>query len=180
MRALAGDLPADAATIQRLKRTEFHSLGLVLGYSYAGSPVIQRYGFRTAQDPAAGNGMLPDGTTYSPVAEPGARLPHAWQPDGSSLYDHLGSGFTLVGPVASWPDGVARLVRQATERGLPLTLCEPPADYPWRDEFLLVRPDQHIAWRDSDCDRIDLDVVTGRAMSSAVGTSMTGTGSVRG
>ena len=41
MRALAGDLPRDAAAIQRAKRAEFHSLGLVLGYSYAGSPVIQ-------------------------------------------------------------------------------------------------------------------------------------------
>lgn len=41
LRALAGDLPADAAVIQRVKRFEFYSLGLVLGYSYAGSPVIQ-------------------------------------------------------------------------------------------------------------------------------------------
>ena len=41
MRSLAGDLPADAAVIQRAKRAEFHSLGLVLGYTYAGSPVIQ-------------------------------------------------------------------------------------------------------------------------------------------
>jgi 2-polyprenyl-6-methoxyphenol hydroxylase-like FAD-dependent oxidoreductase len=180
MRTLAGDLPADAAAIQRAKRAEFYSLGLVLGYSYAGSPVIQRHGFLTAEDRAAGNGLLPDTTSYDPVAEPGARLPHAWLPDGSSLYDHLGSGFTLVGPVTRRPDGVARLARRARDLGLPLTIYEPPADYPWREDFLLVRPDQHIAWRDSDCDRIDLDVVTGRAMASAGGTSMTGTGSVRG
>jgi len=180
MRALAGDLQPDAAAIQRAKRPEFHSLGLVLGYSYAGSPVIQPPGPRAAEAPTAGNGQTPDSISYVPVAEPGARLPHAWLPDGSSLYDQLGSDFALIGPVARCPDGVARIVRRARERGLPLTLCEPPADYPWRDEFLLVRPDQHIAWRASDCDRIDLDVVTGRAMSSAVGTSMTGTGSVRG
>ncbi len=41
MRAMAGDLPADAAVIQEAKRAEFHSLGLVLGYSYAGSAAIQ-------------------------------------------------------------------------------------------------------------------------------------------
>ena len=41
MRSLAHDLPPDAQAIQRAKRSEFHSLGLVLGYSYAGSPVIQ-------------------------------------------------------------------------------------------------------------------------------------------
>jgi hypothetical protein len=40
---------------------------------------------------------------------------------------------------------------------------QPPPDYPWRDAFLLVRPDQHIAWRASDPDDIDLDVVTGRS-----------------
>ena len=180
MRALAGDLPADAATIQRAKRPEFHSLGLVLGYSYAGSPVIQPLDSLAADAAAGGNAVVPDSTSYTPVAEPGARLPHAWLPDGSSLYDHLGTGFTLVGPVESRPQGVAPLARRARQRGLPLALCEPPADYPWRDEFLLVRPDQHIAWRDSDCRCIDLDVASGHATSTAVGTSMTGTGSYLG
>ena len=41
MRSLARDLPRDERAIQAAKRSEFHSLGLVLGYSYAGSPVIQ-------------------------------------------------------------------------------------------------------------------------------------------
>jgi 2-polyprenyl-6-methoxyphenol hydroxylase-like FAD-dependent oxidoreductase len=149
MRALAGDLPPDAAAIQRAKRFEFYSLGLVLGYSYAGSPVIQPGARR---DPAPA-----DTTVYTPRAEPGDRLPHAWGPDGTSLYDQLGPGFTLVGP----PDGTGPLMGQARQRGLPLTLCEPPADYPWRADYLLVRPDQHIAWRASDPAGIDLDMVTG-------------------
>ena len=50
MRSLAGDLPADGPAIQRAKRPEFHSLGLVLGYSYAGSPVVQP----TARHPRSG------------------------------------------------------------------------------------------------------------------------------
>jgi 2-polyprenyl-6-methoxyphenol hydroxylase-like FAD-dependent oxidoreductase len=179
MGALAGDLPADAAAIQRAKRAEFYSLGLVLGYSYAGSPVIQppdgpAPDRPAPDDAAAGDVLVPDTTSYTPVAEPGARLPHAWLPDGSSLYDHLGVGFTLVGPVSSRSDGVAELARRARERGLPLTLCQPPADYPWRDEFLLIRPDQHIAWRAADPGRIDLDVVTGRAISRETGASTTG------
>ena len=41
LRSLAQDLPRDERAIQAAKRSEFHSLGLVLGYSYAGSPVIQ-------------------------------------------------------------------------------------------------------------------------------------------
>jgi 2-polyprenyl-6-methoxyphenol hydroxylase-like FAD-dependent oxidoreductase len=151
MRALAGDLPADAATIQRAKRPEFYSLGLVLGYSYAGSPVIQ---------PGSGcDAATADTTVYTPSADPGARLPHAWRPDGTSLYDHLGHGFTLLGP----PGRGGSLVSRARARGVPMTLCEPPADYPWREEYLLVRPDQHIAWRASDPDDVDLDVVTGRS-----------------
>jgi hypothetical protein len=154
MAALAGDLPADAAAIQRVKRFEFYSLGLVLGYSYAGSPLIQP---GTPPSPAA------DSTSYTPTARPGDRLPHAWFPDGASLYDRLGTGFTLVGP-AGCGDGVAA---RARGRGIPLAVVQPPPDYPWRDAFLLVRPDQHIAWRASDPDSIDLDFATGLATTTA-------------
>jgi len=148
MRALAGDLPADESVIQRVKRAEFHSLGLVLGYSYAGSPVIQQLSSRTAPT---------DLMTYTPSAEPGARLPHAWMPDGSSLYDQLGTGFALVGPVARATSSLDR----ARELGIQLRLVEPPAAYPWRDEYLLIRPDQHIAWRTADPHCIDFNLVTG-------------------
>ena len=54
---------------------------------------------RSIQPGAAAAAARPP-TTYTPVAEPGARLPHAWLPDGTSLYDRLGRGFTLVGPAA--------------------------------------------------------------------------------
>jgi 2-polyprenyl-6-methoxyphenol hydroxylase-like FAD-dependent oxidoreductase len=161
MRALAGELPADAAAIQRAKRPEFHSLGLVLGYSYAGSPVIQ---------PFTRPGPVGDTTSYRPAADPGARLPHAWLPDGSSLYDQLGTGFTLLGPLRSSPAAVAALAGRARRRGIPLALREPPEDYPWHGEFLLVRPDQHIAWRAADPAAIDIGLVTGRALRSLTGT----------
>jgi 2-polyprenyl-6-methoxyphenol hydroxylase-like FAD-dependent oxidoreductase len=156
--ALAGDLPCDARIVQRAKRAEFYSLGLVLGYSYAGSPVIQ-----PAQPGGGPGGAAGDVTQYTPTTEPGTRLPHHWRPDGSSLYDQLGKGFTLVGPVHGGRSaGVAELVRQASRRGIPLSLVDAPSSYPWRTEFLLVRPDQHIAWRASDPAGIDLDLVTGR------------------
>jgi len=127
-RLLADVLPRDAAAIQRAKRAEFHSLGVVLGYSYAGSPVIQP-GVRPAVDV----------TSYTPSAEPGARLPHHWLPDSSSLYDRLGRGFTLVGPVTSHAGAAADLVRRARHRRIPLTLAEAPGSYPWHDEFLPLR-----------------------------------------
>jgi 2-polyprenyl-6-methoxyphenol hydroxylase-like FAD-dependent oxidoreductase len=158
MRALAGDLPVDADAIQRVKRPEFHSLGLVLGYSYAGSPVIQP---SASPDPPADLTSC-DLTSYTADAVPGARLPHAWLPDGTSLYDQLGTGLTVLGPVRDRPRAIAGLVGWARDLGIPLALREPPPDYPWRDEFLLIRPDQHITWRAADPASIDLDVVTGR------------------
>ncbi len=150
MRSLAGDLPADPAAIQQAKRSEFYSLGLVLGYTYAGSPAIQ---------PGAGFPAPADTSNYVPSSAPGGRLPHAWLPDGRSLFDRLGRGLTLVGPAGAGADRVAARARAA---GIPLTMRAAPDGYPWRDEYLLVRPDQHIAWRTEDPAAIDLDVVTGR------------------
>ena len=173
MRSLAHDLPPDAQAIQRAKRSEFHSLGLVLGYSYAGSPVIQPAGGGPAGGPdglaggpdglAAGAAAAPDVTDYTPDATPGARLPHHWLPDGTSLYDRLGAGLTLIGPARDGAPGVAALVGQARQRGIPLTVLQAPPSYPWGQEYLLVRPDQHIAWRAQDAAEIDLGVVTGAA-----------------
>jgi 2-polyprenyl-6-methoxyphenol hydroxylase-like FAD-dependent oxidoreductase len=156
MRSLAHDLPPDEQAIQRAKRSEFHSLGLVLGYSYAGSPVIQPGPGPSGRDDGAA-----DVTRYTPEATPGARLPHHWLPDGSSLYDRLGPGFTLIGPAAGDAPGVAALTGRARQRAIPLAVVQAPPSYPWGQQFLLVRPDQHIAWRTGDPAEIDLDVVTG-------------------
>ena len=117
------------------QRAEFHSLGLVLGYSFtpgAGHPA--------GPAPPAG-----DVSRYTPGTEPGARLPHAWLPDGSSLYDRLGSGFTLAGPALACHPRVADLAARARRHGIPLTLTDAPPDYSWPADFLLVRPDKHIA-----------------------------------
>jgi len=166
MRSLARDLPRDEQAIQAAKRSEFHSLGLVLGYSYAGSPVIQP-GTGPVPGTAGGPGDRPgspggDVSSYTPSAAPGARLPHAWLAGGSSLYDRLGAGFTLLGPAAEGDPGVAALQDRARRRGIPLAVLRSPPGYPWGREFLLVRPDQHIAWRAGGAAQIDLDLVTGR------------------
>lgn len=166
MQSLAHDLPPDAQAIQHAKRSEFHSLGLVLGYSYAGSPVIQP----TAQPPG-GSVANGDVTRYAPAAVPGARLPHHWLPGGASLYDRLGPGFTLLGPAtAEGAPDVAALAGQARRQGIPLTVLQAPPSYPWHQEYLLVRPDQHIAWRAARAAEIDLDVVTGRSRPTGPAT----------
>jgi 2-polyprenyl-6-methoxyphenol hydroxylase-like FAD-dependent oxidoreductase len=162
MRSLAQDLPQDEQAIQAAKRSEFHSLGLVLGYSYAGSPVIQ-----PAAGPARARIQAGDVSSYTPDAGPGSRLPHAWLPGGESLYDRLGAGFTLLGPAREEDPGVVALRDLAHRRGIPLTVLPSPPGYPWGQEFLLVRPDQHIAWRAREAAEIDLDLVTGRAGRTA-------------
>lgn len=153
MRALPADLgalAADPAAIRRLKAPEFRNLGLVLGYSYAGSPVVQ----------PGGGAAVGDVGRYTPSAEPGARLPHCWLPDGSSLYDRLGAGFTLVTPAGAAAASVAALPERSRALPVPLTVIAAPAGYPWQ-EFLLVRPDQHIAWRADDPAGIDLAAAVG-------------------
>jgi len=164
LRNLAGDLAQDEETIQRLKSPEFFSLGLVLGYSYAGSPIIAPSagpgpGAGAAAAAAAGSlaADAPDVTSYVPTSAPGARLPHWWLPDGSSLYDHLGPGFTLLCPEGVSEPGVAALAARAARRRIPLAVVHAPASYPWSKEFLLVRPDQHIAWRADDPAALDIE-----------------------
>ena len=88
-------------------------------------------------------------------------------PGGSSLYDRLGAGFTLLGPADEGDPGVAALRDRAHRRGIPLAVLRSPPDYPWGREFLLVRPDQHIPWRAREPGGIVLDLVTGRVRQPA-------------
>ncbi len=113
-----------AATVQRTKSAEFHSLDLVLGYGY--TPAADR--------------QVPSPGEYRPLLEAGNRLPHRWLADGRSLYDDLGPGFTVIGTAAD----VDGLIRAAGSRGVPLALLAPAPDL--GQPVVLVRPDQHIAW----------------------------------
>ncbi|WP_369252724.1 FAD-dependent monooxygenase [Geodermatophilus amargosae] len=134
------ELRAALAEALQVKDPEFHSLGLVLGYDYPGSPVVVPDG-RPVPEPAL--------ATFTPSAHPGARLPHAWLADGDSLFDRLGPELTLLRlDAAADPAPVAA---EARRRGVPLTVVDLP-DVPGLRELLgedlvLVRPDQHVAWR---------------------------------
>jgi 2-polyprenyl-6-methoxyphenol hydroxylase-like FAD-dependent oxidoreductase len=113
--------------------------GLNFGYFYATSPII-------AYDEEA----APAYTMYdfSQSTVPGCRTPHLWLRDGRSLYDALGSGFTLLrfDPKVE----VGGLVAAAARRGVPMAVFDVDSDeatalYPRK--LLLSRPDQHVAWR---------------------------------
>ena len=113
--------------------------GLNFGYFYDRSPII-------AYDGETHPGYAMSDFTSSTV--PGCRLPHLWLRDGRSLYDALGPDYTLIrlDPAV----GVAGLVAAAERRGVPLSLLDvdaPEAKKLYARNLVLVRPDQHVAWR---------------------------------
>jgi hypothetical protein len=84
--------------------------------------------------------------------------------DGAPIFDRLGSWFTLV--CFGAPPSEA-LVAAAGRRGIPLDVLrfdEPSMIQVYGRGLLLVRPDQHIAWRGMACD----DARTGDAILSRV------------
>jgi hypothetical protein len=153
-----------AEQIKRTKPKNFQSLGVSLGYRYEGSPIV-----------------IPDGTPptpfetsrYIPVARPGHRAPHWQLPDGSAIFDHFGSGFTLLH--TGQPEaGLAALESSAAARGVPLHVerrLEPQLRRLYGANLILIRPDQHVAWRANEPpaqpDSL-WDVVLGMALPIAV------------
>jgi len=122
------------------KVREFRTLGLVLGARYSGSPILVPDG----TEPPAGHFMH-----YVPSAFPGCLAPHLWLQDGSSLYDHFGSGFTLLATDGE-TGGAEAIARHAAGRGVPLKVLAPHDDRLgplYAARFALIRPDQHVAWR---------------------------------
>ncbi|TIC80073.1 FAD-dependent monooxygenase [Nocardioides sp. GY 10127] len=110
--------------------------------------------------------------TYTPSAKPGHRLPHVWLEDGSSLYDHLAPGLTLLAaPSASV--SAERFRQAAVAAGTPLEILE-MNDLALRVKcgapLVLVRPDQHVAWRGHGVEDADavLAVATARTVSTGV------------
>lgn len=154
MRATLADPKARAGVEAAIESQaeHFDMLGLQLGFSYEDGAVIP-----DGTDPPAVENPVRD---YAPSSRPGARMPHAWLvQDGervSSLDLLRRDGFTLL----TWQgcDAWDEAMRAATE-SFPIThvriggAVQDP-DGHWAEVAgigaegaLLVRPDQHVAWR---------------------------------
>ena len=129
----------------------FDMLGLQLGFRYERGALIDDDGPR----PTLANPVR----EYVPNARPGARLPHAWlDRDGAriSTLDLLPSDrFTLITGRAgdAWGDAAAAIGGLPLHR-IAIGLEVPDPDGAWAallgiepEGALLVRPDQHVAWR---------------------------------
>jgi 2-polyprenyl-6-methoxyphenol hydroxylase-like FAD-dependent oxidoreductase len=145
---LEEDTPDGAATrarfgagIQASKGREFHTLGTVLGLGYEQSSIVDHEG---------GAPPAHDSRAYTPTARPGYLAPHAWLPDGRSLYDAFGTGFSLLVADGADESEVGKASAEAQSLGVPFTVVR-PAGVALQDlyqaELALIRPDQHVAWR---------------------------------
>jgi 2-polyprenyl-6-methoxyphenol hydroxylase-like FAD-dependent oxidoreductase len=137
---------------------EFDAPGIHLGAFYGDSPII-------AAEP--GEPPPDDPGQYVAQARAGARAPHLWLADDVALYDRLGRDFTLLA-LDGAPD-TAALEAAAAARNVPLTvlrIAHPDARELCAASLVLIRPDQHVAWRGTavPADPAGLmDLVTGRA-----------------
>jgi hypothetical protein len=118
---------------------EFASIGVQLGARYDASPIVSHDGTAAPAD---------DPVRYVPCGVPGGRAPHVWLNEGRSLFDMFGRHFTLLclGQKAdpSELEGAARRTR------VPLRvvrLDSEDARELYGRPLVLVRPDQHVAWR---------------------------------
>jgi 2-polyprenyl-6-methoxyphenol hydroxylase-like FAD-dependent oxidoreductase len=135
-RAAVGDYLKFHAT------AEFVIPGVHLGTRYEMSPLLSAEPGTAAPDTA---------NLYVPCARPGHRAPHAWLADGGSLYDRFGPGFTLLcigeAGVDIERDDVYRNAAAMLPGLTVVQVAEAAVAELYKAAFVLIRPDQHVAWR---------------------------------
>ncbi|HEY2199940.1 MAG TPA: FAD-dependent monooxygenase [Mycobacterium sp.] len=149
---------ARAHEVINTQRTEFQAHDLEIGFSYANGALIPDGSPAPPRDPM--------GLTYVPTTRPGHRLPHSWlDHDGATVSTHdlteKCGGFALF----TGPDGAAwtaAAAAAAEKFGVRIKVAAIGADYTdsqgsWAavNEItdagaILVRPDNHVAWRAAD------------------------------
>jgi hypothetical protein len=137
---------------------QIDNLGVHFGERYSDSPVIWH---------ERGDAPSWHWNRITPTTWPGGRVPAVRLSTGAQLFDRFGAGFTLVD--LSGQGSGEGLAKDARSRGIPLTYLAVEDDAVracWERDLVLVRPDQHVAWRGDEAsasgDEI-LDRVTGRA-----------------
>ncbi|WP_055496927.1 FAD-dependent monooxygenase [Streptomyces albus] len=141
--AAAGAPPSHLAGYLAQERYQIENTGIHFGYRYSSSPLVLAEQADTGEAPPTWRW-----TGITPSTWPGSRAPSVRLPDGTPLLDRLSRGFTLVD--FSGKELGRDAATAADKRGIPLevlTVDDPHARGVWERSLVLVRPDQHIAWR---------------------------------
>lgn len=122
-------------------RREFDIPGIHFGVWYGGSPLVSEDGSAPPGD---------DWHRYTPSATPGARAPHLWVGEDESIFDRFGMDFTLLRLGHGVRADALPFAAAARTRGVNLAVLD-VAGAEARDlyarDLVLIRPDQHVAWR---------------------------------
>jgi 2,4-dichlorophenol 6-monooxygenase len=147
---------ARAGEVIRTQRTEFQAHDVEIGFSYAAGAIVPDGSEAPAADPMGG--------TYHPTTRPGHRLPHAWlRHDGERVSTHDLSGLDHF-VVLTGTDGAAwaaAAAAAAEKLGVTVRAVAIGDGTGYSDEdgtwaavreisdsgALLVRPDNHVAYR---------------------------------
>ncbi|MDP3138769.1 MAG: FAD-dependent monooxygenase [Burkholderiaceae bacterium] len=148
---------AHASTrIAELGNAENECLGIEMGFRYLNSPILP---------PGPTQDEEFDPLRYVARTDPGVRLPNVFLGDGSPLHDHLGPWFTLLLFGRASPGA---MVQAAATLNMPMKMvrvAEPQWAALYRTQALVVRPDQHIAWRgECPADHSDSVAILRRAL----------------
>lgn len=164
---IGATIRARAAEIFRTNRTEVQAHDLELGFAYDDGALVP--------DGRPAPPRAPMGDVYAPTTRPGHRLPHAWLGNGggrASTHDFTGAGTAfalLAGPDGdSWCDAAEQVAAKfgVTIRAVRIGRDWTDLDGTWArvrgiadDGAVLVRPDNHVAWRTAATDEAPLDTL---------------------
>ncbi len=156
--------------ISELGNLENEAWGLEWGYRYDDSTVIVHE-----------DGPAPpyEWESVEPSTWPGVRAPNVFLSSGEPIHDLFGTGFTLLN---FGRDDVDAFLSAARSRGMPLDVVQiddAHAASIYRQPLVLLRPDQHVAWRGSAvpaAGEIDAILDTVRAAAEATSGGATSTG----
>lgn len=145
---------------------ENKDFGIEMGYRYMSPIIVQDH-----------DGIEPPWipSQYTPTTWPGGRPPHIFLSDGRAIFDKFGKNWTVL--VFAEPDcGLPLLIEAARSLSVPLEQVdlskEELARKLYERNLVLIRPDQHVAWR---ADKVSskkeaediLNIVTGRTEADA-------------
>ncbi|MGW1553313.1 aromatic-ring hydroxylase C-terminal domain-containing protein [Streptomyces sp. NPDC002346] len=168
---------APPTTGERLRQDHVNAVGVAFDERYDASTVIRYAPGQLDSEPAW------RADVYENDPRPAHQAPDGHvDPYGGTLYDRIGNSFAL--PVLTKDRLVEHaLVAEAAARSLPFTvihLSDPGAHAVYGTTNVLVRPDQHVAWRGAVLPDqgagAALDRVLGRAHAGAATTDLVAAG----